>query len=368
MVRYLSFFFLYTFCGAYSFAQSYQRAFSLKPSFGIPFSQNSGVDWHDYQYGLHLSYDKSIAHKDRDWIRAVHATNFSIGILWHNMQQIREVVEGQSYPSGHALGVLAEIDLQLFRLGNAKVFLTPGLGLTYITENIFTQPAMSTIGSHANMTLTGELSLEVPINQRTSLTVGAGGVHYSNVAIRIPNKGINTINASVGVKTAIGEEREETSVPQEHYYFKEGNSVELWLGAGVRGKYREKLDKFYRSGAYLGYNFYLNRAFSLKSGFHGVYYHSVFDAERFDETYQYYGSSYDPFRLGLAFGADFTMGRLVLHAMYGKYLHYNSYHDLKWYWVSGLRYFFTPNVGLQTTFNLHLVQADYTNWGIIVRW
>ncbi len=342
------------------------HAISVKTQYGVDVNADNPNRKSNYLYGLHVSYDKNIAFSNKEWVRFVNAKNLSFGLTWHSLGHMKEMVEGVAYSGGQAFGALAEVDLELLKLGKAKLLLSPGLGLAYLTENIFTQPATSTIGSHINLMVTGELSLEVPISRYTNLVAGGHILHYSNGGIIVPNGGWNVITGSLGIKTALSKSAESVAGP-ESYPHLVGNSAEVWFGAGVRGRYRDRHGKFFRSGAYAGYNFYINRALSLKAGSHVVYYHTVFDPGRFDETFQYYGSSLDRVRWGVAAGADFTMGRFVVNAMYGKYLHYRSYHDVNWYWVYGVRYFFTPNIGIQSTLNLHGVQADYTNWGLILR-
>ena len=343
-----------------------KHAISMKAQYGVDVSSDHSNRKGNYVYGLHISYDKNVAHSGKEWAQQLNAKSLSFGLTWHNLNHMKEVVDGAAYPGGQAFGALAEVDLQLLKLGSARLFATPGIGLAYITENIFTQPATSTIGSHVNLMVTGELSLEVPVSANTNLVAGGHILHYSNGGVVVPNGGWNMLTGSIGVKAAIGHDDADADQP-EHYGHIEGNSAELWFGAGVRGRYRSRHGKFFRSGMYAGYNFYLNRAISLKAGTHVVYYHTVFDPNRFDETFQYYGSSLDPIRWGVATGADFTMGPMVINAMYGKYLHYRNYHDVKWYWVTGLRYYFTPNIGIQSTLNLHGAQADYANWGLILR-
>lgn len=342
------------------------NAISAKAQYGVDVNTDNPNRKNNFLYGLHLSYDKNISFSNNEWVKIVNAKNLSFGLTWHNLNPMKETVEDVAYPGGQAFGALAEVDLQLLKLGGAKLLFTPGMGLAYITENIFTQPATSTVGSHINLMLTGELSLDIPVGRNTSLTAAGNILHYSNAGIIVPNGGWNMITGSVGVKTALNKPVDAPEGP-EIYPHIQGNSAEIWFGTGLRGRYRERHEKFFRSGAYAGYNFYINRAISLKAGSHLVYYHTVFDPNRFDETFQYYGSSLDPIRWGIAAGADLTMGRFVVNAMYGKYLHYRNYHNVKWYWIYGVRYFFTPNIGIQSTLNLHGVQADYTNWGLILR-
>src|SRR5690606_41759269 len=90
--------------------------------------------------GLQFSYDKSLADINKEWVRVLNAKGLSFGVTWHNLNNMKETVDGVAYAGGQAFGALAEVDFQLLKLGRARLLLTPGLGLAYLTENIFTQP------------------------------------------------------------------------------------------------------------------------------------------------------------------------------------------------------------------------------------
>lgn len=340
----------------------------------LSFKANAGLDIakttngaRNYLYGLHLSYDWGLAASNADWIRILNAKTLSLGVLWHNMNNMAETVEGQSYPFGQAIGLVAEVDFQLVQAGPVKLFFTPGVGLTYITETIFTQPETSTVGSHLNMALTGELGLEIPLNDRLSLLAATNILHYSNGGMQVPNGGINTINASLGLKTTLGNAlAEDRKSKDPAFATAEGGSAELVVGMGRRGRYRTH-GAFLRTGVYGGYNYFINQAIGFKGGVDMVYYHHVFDGERFDETFQYYASSYDRIRLGLSIGAEAAMGRFAVNGMFGRYLHFNSFHGMMWYWSSALRYYVKPYLGLQSTLYMHRIQADYLNWGVVLK-
>ena len=345
---------------------SARHALSVKPSFGLDMAHPGGPD-RNYLYGLHVSYDRDLSTSSQPWVDLLQAKGLSFGVLWHNMDHMKETVEGQSYAHGTAIGLLSEVDFQLAKMGGTKLLFTPGIGLTYITETIDTQPATTIVGSHVNLTLTAELGLEIPLSNRTDLLVAANVLHYSNGGLKIPNGGINTVNGLIGVKTALGNTPQKSSSPLRRTFEPiVGSSGELVVGMGRRGKYRTR-DGFWRTGIYGGYNYFLNQAFGFKAGIDMVYYHQVFDINRFDETFQYYGSSYDHVRLGVSAGAEVGLGRFAVNAMYGKYLHYRSYHGVQWYWTSALRYYLTPNIGLQSTLYMHRVQADYINWALVFR-
>src|SRR5690606_24122415 len=129
-------------------AQLDQHAISVKGQYGVDVNADNPNRKNNYLYGLHISYDKNVAHSGKEWVRVLNAKSVSFGATWHNLNDMKETVEGVTYSGGQAFGALAEVDFQLLELGKARLLLTPGLGLAYITENIFTQPATSTIGSH----------------------------------------------------------------------------------------------------------------------------------------------------------------------------------------------------------------------------
>ncbi len=342
------------------------HALSLKPTYGVDMAKG-GAGTRNYLYGLHASYDRDLSTSTQTWTKLLNAKSLSFGVLWHHMGNMKEIVDGQAYAHGQAFGLLTEVDFQLLQAGPVNIFFTPGVGITYITETIDTQPATVTVGSHLNLALTAELGLEVPISERVRLTAAGNVLHYSNGGLKIPNGGINTVNGSVGVKTLLGNGKPAgTGQPKAAFGLSEGSGGELVVGVGRRGKYRTD-DGFWRTGVYGGYNYYINPAIGFKAGLDMVYYHTVFDIDRFDETFQYYGSSYDRVRLGLSAGAEFALGRFAVNGMFGRYLHYNSFHGYKWYWSSALRYYLTPNIGLQSTLYMHRIQADYLNWGVVLR-
>ncbi|PPK99614.1 acyloxyacyl hydrolase [Parapedobacter indicus] len=340
------------------------HALSIKPTAGIDMANAGGND-RNFLFGLHVSYDRDLSASSQPWVALLNAKGLSFGILWHNMHHMKEIVDGQTYTHGTAMGMLSEVDFQLLQAGSAKLLFTPGIGLTYITETIDTQPATTTVGSHLNLTLTAELGLEIPVSDRTSLSAAANILHYSNGGLKIPNGGINTVNGTIGIKTALGHVQQTASAGRSDFRPIVGGSGELVVGAGRRGKYRTD-GGFWRTGIYGGYNYYLNQAFGFKAGVDLVYYHQVFDGN-FETTFQYYGSSYDRVRLGASAGAEVGLGRFAINGMFGKYLHYRSFHNIQWYWTSALRYYLTPNIALQSTLYMHRVQADYLNWAVVFR-
>ena len=128
-------------------------------------------------YGLHVSYDRALSEHNQPWVNLLNAKELSFGVLWSNLHHLTETVDGHTYAHGTAIGLLSAVDFQLTQIGRSQLFFTPGIGLTYITETIDTQPATTTVGSHVNLALNAELGLEIPVSDRTELLVAANILH-----------------------------------------------------------------------------------------------------------------------------------------------------------------------------------------------
>lgn len=337
------------------------HALSIKPSYGMSVGAKSPKS-DNYLYGIQLSYDRSLLDKQAEWITFLRAKSIRFSLLLHNMNAMKEQVEDQAYPYGLAFGLVSQLDFRVAQLGKAQLLFSPGLGLGYVTETSRTNPGTSILSSHLNLAVVGDLTLEAPVNDRLSVLAGVGMMHYSNGGIKIPNGGINTLNGSLGLKTVL-HRKPSSAIDRLNFYHKEGSSWEFALGMGVRGKYRSS-DNFWRTGLYGGYNYFINHTLGFRAGLDMVYYHTVFDDNRFEETFQYYGSSYDRVRWGLSVGSELAMGRFGLLGQVGYYFHYKSYHQVKWYWLFAPKFYITRNFGVQTSLYLHNAQADYLNCGL----
>lgn len=353
--------------GGHLYAQQASRgqSMSMKANYGQSMTSKSHQGT-SYAYGLTAAYEKEVAGLDQEWVRVLNAQRMSLGGFWQNLNHIQEDISGILYPNGQAFGLFTSLEMQLFKLDKVSFSLTPSLGLAYITETIETQPATATVGSHFNVYLMGTFGADVPLGQRLSLLAEVNVNHMSNGGMKVPNGGINTFNGVLGLRSKLVTPTSYRAAKSEIIH-QLGSGAEVSVGMGIRGKYRSG-ESFYRTGIYAGYNYVLNQAIGFRAGMDMVYYHSVFDIDRFDETFQYYGSSYDRIRAGIGVGMDVGMGRFAFNALLGKYLHFRSFHEnVNWYWTSGIRYYFTGNIAIQSTLYMHRVQADYVNWGLVFK-
>jgi len=139
---------------------------------------------------------------------------------------------------------------------------------------------------------------------------------------------------------------------------------EIGADIGYRGAFKSTAEDW-KSGLYAGYNYKINHILSLKLGTDAVYYYTPFIGTV--ETFQYYATSYDRWRLGVGLGTDIWLGKLAVTGNYGYYLKYNSYYPIKWYWTAGLKYYLNSWLGIQGKMYSHKSQADYAGFGLLFR-
>ncbi len=319
----------------------------------------------DKLYGLDFSYLKNISNNKDNWIKISHAKTCGISLIIRDLNYLKGHQDTSINAFGQAYGLAGQVEFQLLKIGNASVNFTPAIGISYLTKTYFTDFKNRFIGSHLNQTLKADLSIQVPLKSNITLLAGAGFLHYSNSGFNIPNSGINSLNIFTGLR--IDRASSESGKHKSEFMQLPKNSIEFGFGVGRRGVYQEHSGLF-KSGIYTGYNYHINNFITAKAGLDAVYYYSVYNPQNNLGTFQYYGTSYDHWRTGVSIGGDVTMWKFIVNAQLGKYIYYNSYYkNIKWYWISGITYAITPNIGIQAKTYLHSAQADYMNFGPVFK-
>ncbi|MEO6520486.1 MAG: acyloxyacyl hydrolase [Mucilaginibacter sp.] len=345
-------------------------------------------------WGMEGVYHLNMADNKADWVKMLNIRSVDLSFSYRNYQNIYLAKQPKTTVGflGDYYGAIAKIGIGIASVGKTELLLNPGFGFGYATESYYTDDN-PLVGSHINFTAQIGLKLATPITKSTRLWAGVDLYHYSNAAFKLPNYGVNSINASFGIDQDISTPASQGSkTPFQHY---KKHSFEFGVNIGHRGIVQEgggfdqhpeyktiqrnRTSDLYKSGIYLGYNYRLNPVLSLRAGFDGVYYYRTLDSQdgidHFYATYQELGSSYDKLRVGLSLGAELWLGRFSLPVNYGYYLHYkyftpsygSTYSPPDTYWTFGARYYFTPHFALEAKQYLHRTQADFAGFGVIVK-
>ncbi|TCC95470.1 acyloxyacyl hydrolase [Pedobacter hiemivivus] len=316
-------------------------------------------------YGGELIYHMNTVASHRPWMRMLNLNSLDLVFNYKNMSDIVMVSDPRPNRFGDSYALIAALNFSLLKTKGSELLLTPGFGLGYLGETWFTNENIL-VGSHINFSSRIALKLSTQIGPSTKLLAGVDVLHFSNAGIRVPNKGMNVSSVSLGIAQSLGVKKvvNDTASWRKPAEYKM-HSVDVGVNIGRRGVYRSK-DGLYKTGLYAGYNYRLDAVLGLSAGLDAVYYHTIYDPLKNDQTYQSKASSFDRWRVGVAIGPDLWLGRLGLMTKYGYYLHYHSLTNIKTYWTTGLKYQVAEGLAVQAKMYLHQSEADFVGFGLMV--
>lgn len=316
-------------------------------------------------YGAELIYHMNTVANPRPWMKLLNLKSLDLVFNYKNMSDIVMVSDPRPNRFGDSYALIAALNFSLLKTKGAELLLSPGFGLGYLGETWFTNENIL-VGSHLNFSSRLALKLSTQIGPSTRVLAGIDVLHFSNAAIRVPNNGMNVSGVSLGIAQSLNVKKtvKDTVSGKKPFEYKK-HSVDLGVNIGRRGVYRSK-DGLYKTGLYGGYNYRLNPVLGLSAGVDAVYYHTIYNPLRNEETFQSKASSFDRWRVGVAIGPDVWLGRLGVMTKYGYYLHYNSLKDIKSYWTAGLKYQIVERLAVQAKMYLHQTEADFVGFGLIV--
>ena len=316
-------------------------------------------------YGGELIYHINTTTNPRPWMEKLNLKSLDLVFNYKNMGDIVMVSDPRPNRFGDSYALLGALNFSLLKVKKTELLVTPGLGLGYLGETWFTNENIL-VGSHLNFSSRIALKVMTQISRSTKFSAGIDILHFSNAGTRVPNNGMNVSSISAGIVQSLNTKKiaaGDTASWRKPVAYKK-HSVDFGINVGRRGVYRSK-DGLFKTGLYTGYNYRLNTVLGLSGGIDAVYYHTIYDSQRNEETYQSNASSFDRWRVGAAIGPDLWMGRLALIAKYGYYLHYNSLKEIKTYWTAGLKYNVVDWAALQAKIYIHQTEADFVGFGFL---
>lgn len=315
-------------------------------------------------WGGELGYHFNMTRDSVDYARMLNIKSIDLVASYRNLGSV--IINNNPNTKG-SLGdvysVVGRLEIPIVQAGPMKLLFTPGFGFAYSTITYFDNHN-PLVGSHINLAAQAGLKLFGAITPSTGLQAGIDLFHYSNVAVRVPNFGINSLNVSLGLVQGI--DQPGPASPTHPLVFSAKNYFEFGGDFGMRGVYESKKE-LYRSGLYAGYSYQLLSVLAFKGGIDAGYYFTPFNPQNYLETFAEYGSSYSHWRVGVSAGADLLLGRLAVMGAYGYYLYYNSYYHNHTYWTPGLKYYVLPWMAIQAKAYIHNTDADYLGWGLLFK-
>jgi hypothetical protein len=345
-------------------AQSGHNEIEFSPQASIAVFTANGNNMTGSAPGGEIIYHLDTKENQRTWIAAMNLKSIDFIFNYKNMSRITLIEDPKNGTFGDSYSILTALNLPLFRITGLDVDFSPGFGLTYAGQTWFTN-ANPVIGSHLSFASRMGLRASTSLSSTTKVSAGINILHYSNAGTRVPNNGMNVSSLSVGVIKMLKTNAQERPNTVSKTYFEDHfkrHTVDFAANIGRRGVYHSK-DGLYKSGLYAGYNYRLNSILGLSTGIDAVYYYSVYDPAKNDETYQSKATSYDRWRVGAGVGPDLWMGRTAVMLKVGYYLHYNSLKPVNMYWTAGIKYHLQDWIALQAKLYVHGTEADFAGFG-----
>lgn len=311
----------------------------------------------------------------KEWEHAHKLPSFGIGLGAAFLDNEKEI--GQPWSLfGFYNGTIA-------RWGGHAIMYNVQAGLAWGWEpyDEKTNPDNLAIGSKATCRVSVGFDYAYTIRNRWKLGVGAGFTHYSNGAIRKPNKGINLANAHVSLAYML----EKRPLPAVHKPAKKlkGNEIDFTIGYGLK---RFEVDTTiyreinpYKLGA--RYNSVTMQCQFLHQychkGKYGIGFSGLYDdftgsdtREKGDDVEVIYGPVHKRFWFGVFGAHELCIGQLAIVTQMGYYLHRpgriakRQQKDVS-FQRAGLKY--TLPFGMHAGVNIYahrLTVADFIEWNI----
>lgn len=306
-----------------------------------------------------LSIHKHLNSQNAEWIAALNAKSAGIALFHTDMEGIsRNDHYGKSY------GAVGEINFGLLERGDFQILFSPGIGLAFMDRTTFTHPHTYIFGSQLNAVFKAGISALYSVNQQWKFSINSQFAHFSNGSFQLPNAGVNILSAGIGIHRYFELSPQEKPVKEPHQLKK--NHFEFTAGIGKRGKYQQKKSDDVRYHLYGGYRYQINNIFALKIGTDAVNFAHLYNPDEYVNTIVYLGASNEHWRIGARIGAEAKLNRLAIGAGAGRYLYFKTPYNQKTYWNVGLRYYFTPQIGVETALHANKFQADFASAGIFV--
>ena len=312
-----------------------------------------------YPGGLEISIDKN-NYGNQPWQQLYNYPDVGLSLTYFDMNN-EEVL-------GKVVAAIIYLRIHLRRSEKSELFFRLGTGVGYSTNPY--DPEDNTTNTVISSTLTqsmqGRLGYNHWLGNRFKLTSALTLTHFSNGAIKKPNKGINIPSLNFGMAYALFKETPEYFTHDLSAIDKKPIHFNLLFAGGV--KERDQIgDKKY---AFYALSFFADKQISRRSrlnlGLEGFMDFSarqdVREGKQLDP-----GEEPDYKRAGIALGHDLLLGKVALLIQFGVYIYRPYKSDKPIYQKYGLKYFFSEKYFASMLLKVHYGKADAMEWGIGVR-
>jgi len=294
------------------------------------------------------------------WENLYHQPALGVG-YYHGSLGNREIY-------GNAHSVYAFFEAPIWNIRNQlELNYRMSTGLSYISKTFDTYNNIYNIaiGSHLNLHFNLFLNALINITEDYKLISGIGFTHFSNGKIKSPNKGLNVINGSLGIRyffsqpEPLKKDFTQPEIPDKNHF-----SV-IW-SHGLKDYNRFKKAVYYISSLNMSYERQYAHFAKAGTGL-DVFYNSALRNFR-EEPVRTGITSSDLYRLGMHISHDFIVGDFSLTIQLGHYFYNKAFYITDIYNRIGLKYYSDDRIILNLSLKSHNANAEFIEFGIGYLW
>ncbi len=325
-----------------------------------------------YHYGFMHPFRMSVRYLVTDHIHGIElyaGKKFSGGAYMDQLYRYPEAgiayyygTLGNNNVFGKAHALYPYFSASIYRRGRYRSAYLIGAGVSYNTRifDVESNNLNILIGSHLNSFIRLAIQNEYELTERLILTNEFVLSHYSNGRIKSPNKGLNQVTTSIGLKYSMADQGQNKyfEIPE----LKKKNEF------SIVSAYATKVIDQFNTGRYnvillsFDYSRHISHIRELMAGI-DISYDGSLRRLISNDTGLSAGHA-DALRMGLHAGQELKFHDVSITLQLGAYL-YNKWKKENQfiYQRYGIRYYFSDRLFVAAILKTHLGVADYLSWG-----
>jgi Lipid A 3-O-deacylase (PagL) len=182
-----------------SSAQFLERNYlAIEPTYGVMMNLENVKKYDDPITGFDLSYAHSSLLNTSEYIKRLNVKYHLTSFTYMNQRQLDGMLDSSKNAFGDAYMLTHSLMIGLVTKKKNAWFFIPGFGIVYDTKTFYDDFRNIFIGSHLNYAIRLESQYHFHLKTNSILIAGLKYMHYSNGAIILPNRGINSISVKLG--------------------------------------------------------------------------------------------------------------------------------------------------------------------------
>jgi len=342
-------------CGLLSSSAAYSPSFAIYRSYGYMWAhRKTMLNLEAPSHSLDLNIYFHTQNSQMNWTRNCRSPRLGINFT---------CLDFGTKSGGQAYGILPYAELKLMDRPRQELNFRIGSGIGYLTKKWGLDNLQNkAIGSHINANMRVHFLYHVLLTKKLELSAVVGITHFSNANFKMPNLGMNSVEAGFGLGYNIHAKGKET-----HPYVPDT--------CASQRKQEFRLSLATKETALI----YSKRIFVAEMSYKNFFWclnKLNFDAGIdlfFDQGYVYRDNPAKPaeapnlgnsVEIGLTLGGELMLGNLHVIGEGGTYLYSPRWNKGLFYQRVGFKYMFTPQISGSVTLKTHFARADYMEWGI----